>query len=146
LTQEKVAAALTIFGGRADLSEEDWQLADVIMAHSDAVRARVVATLAQRQRERNVARAGFEAERAVVVADAVEDAAVVRVCRGLLRALDRHDGAATGAELRRAVTGRDRGHVGTALDRLIAVGQVSVEATDNRGLDGKRYRRTGGAS
>jgi hypothetical protein len=146
LAQEKVAAALAIFAGRADIIEEDWQLAKVVMAHSDGVRARVVATLAQRARERNVARAAVEAERAVVVADAVEDGAVVRVCRGVVRALDRLGGEATEGQLRRAVAARDRGYIEESLSRLVGAGLVTVEATDNRGVEGRRYRRAGGAS
>lgn len=144
LARLKVAALLGILDGRAEAGEEDWHLAGIIMAKSDATRATVTAALAAVQRRGNLARGVQEGERSVIVTETVEKAAVKRVGRLLLAKLD---GTWTpGAPLRRALPGRDRPHFEAAMEHLIGAGQVEGEATDNMGPDGVRYRLAGSAS
>lgn len=134
LARLKVAAALTLLNGRVDVDDDDWALAAAVMAVSDATRGSVVAALAAKTREVNIARAEAEAERTVIVSERVEDAAVKRVGRTMLRALDRK-GPLASAKLRREIAGRDRQHFETALTRLVDAGRVVEEETD-RDSDG----------
>lgn len=132
LSRLKVAAALGIMQTRWSVTDDDWDLAGTIMGVSDHVRGRVARALASKAREANLARADAEASRAVHVGEKVADAATKRVCGVVMRKLRAADDWMAGAELRRAVAGRDRAHFTDALDRLIEAGQVVS--------DGPKYR------
>lgn len=144
LCREKIAAALGILDQRAEVSPADWELAGWVLGHSDATRAAVVAKLAARSAGQNMARARFEAHRAVIVADTVEAAAVARVGQVLTRLLDKTGGDrwAPHRELRSTLSNRDRGHFGAAIEHLVAAGQIEVTPSKR----GTQYRRRGGAS
>jgi hypothetical protein len=139
LARLKVATALGLLDQRAGVDEEDWQLAGVIMDVSDQTRAAVVTTLAATEKRRNTARGRAEAERAVMVDEARDEAAVKRVKRVMLRRLDAvgEEGETDGL-LRHAVASRDRGYAAEALARLVDDGIVDV---DRSGPRGARYRR-----
>lgn len=136
LCQEKVAAALGILDGRAEVSEEDWQLAGRLLAVSDATRATIIQELTAQTTERNTARAKAEAARAVIIADVVEREATARVAKSILRILERAAGWMTRTELRTRLASRDRGRFDPVVSHLIAVGQVIQEPTER----GTRYR------
>jgi hypothetical protein len=89
-------------------------------------------------RRANVAKGKAEAQRAVIVDEAREVAAMERIKRVILRRLDvvGEDGETRGL-LRRAVHSRDRGLFGQAIQQLVDEGFVDVE----QGLRGPRYRR-----
>jgi hypothetical protein len=109
-----------------------------VLAHSDKTRTHVVDTLARRAAQKNRARAHFEAARAVVVADTLEDAAVKRVARSVVRILGQGEGWMSHKDLRTRLASRDRAHFDVVVERLVAVGQVTAEATER----GTRYRCT----
>jgi hypothetical protein len=127
LARLKVAAALGLLDQRPEVSEEDWQLAGVVMDVSDRTRAAVVAALAAAEKRRNTVRGRAEADRAVMVDEARDEAAVKRVKRVILRRLDAvgEEGETDGL-LRHAVTSRDRGYAAEALARLVDDGIVDV--------------------
>jgi hypothetical protein len=141
LTRLKVAALLALFnGGRIEVTEEDWELSDVIMTVSNATRDACSASLAESARRANVARAVQDIERTDIAAEHAEK----RVAAALGRALRRREGWVARADLRRTLPGRDREFFESAIERLTAAGQVEVEAvqTDSMGreIDGCRYR------
>lgn len=92
LCREKVAAALGLLNGRAEISEDDWRLSDVVMTVSDHTRAQVVHELARQAAQRNRARGLNEAERVVIVEQRKEEAARASVAQAILRRLRSADG------------------------------------------------------
>lgn len=128
LARLKVAAALTIADGRCDVSDDDWQLAGVVMKQSDATRAAVAQTLSGAARERNASKAEAEADRSIIVSDREHDAALRRACRAVLRklqAVDEH--AAPRRVLRNAVQHRDRPLYDEACATLVSSGQIEAD-------------------
>jgi hypothetical protein len=150
LAQLKTAAALALLDGHAEVTEGDWQLGAVVADVSQRTRDRIVAGLQHVDRERNRRRGEAEADRAVVVAEKVEDAAERRVARLLQRKLATAGRWVTHADLRRMVAGRDRSYFDSAVDRIVASGAVEIESlgTDSldRQVDGRRYRIVAGAT
>lgn len=150
LCRLKAAAALALLEGRLEVTEDDWDLAGVLHRKSDATRAGVQRALAAASEQRNEARANAEAKRTVIVAEQVEDAAIRRVCKVIVRKLRREGGWTSAADVRRTVTSKDRGLVEEALARLLEVGQVAAEETSRdeagHGGSGVRYRLSEEAS
>ena len=136
LARLKVAAALALLEDRAEVGEEDWRLAAVVMGVSTRTRAAVVDVLASSSRERNRRRGEAEADRAIVVEAKTREAAVDRVARVIVRHLDRAGDWVIRSELRRGVTARDREHFDAAIDGLVEARTVMV---DEAGA-GTRYR------
>ncbi|KXK61962.1 hypothetical protein AWW66_11010 [Micromonospora rosaria] len=147
LTRLKVAALLALFDdGRPEITEEDWQLSEVVMAVSDRTRAVCAAALADSARRANVARAVQAVERDEIAANHTEQ----RVAAALARKLRREPGWIGRKDLRCSLRSPDRAHFDAAIERLVGAGQVEVEAVDTdsqgRRVDGARYRATGGGS
>jgi hypothetical protein len=127
LARLKVAAALALLEGRRDVTEQDWDLSGVVMAVSDRCRSGVTSYLASRTRAANAARGEAEADRAVTVAERLDDAHIKRVCQVIVRALQRGEGEwMTRRDVARTVAGRDRGVVDEAIGRLLDSGQIAV--------------------
>lgn len=137
LTRLKVAVALGLLDERYSVTEEDWDLAEIIMIASDATRAAVQDQLRRSAAKVNEARAHVEAARAVIVGGAVENDRVKRIARLITRKLaDAGNPGMMRSELRRALSHRDRPDFEGALDRLVEAGQVKVDDFDI----GVRYR------
>ena len=97
----------------------------------------MAATLAAAARTANAARAHAEADRDEVKEDRQDQ----RVARRLLAHLQRRDEWMNGADLRRALPSRDRPAFQSALDKLVAAGQVEPEDIIGPGQHpGVRYR------
>ncbi len=139
LSQLKVAAILALADTRLDVNDEDWQLAQTIIAKSNATRAGVEADLSAQTKRSITARAEAEAGRAVIVAERLEDAAIKRVCTVIVRRLRRAADWVPRHEVRKAAASRDRQYVDLALDRLIDAGQVIDDDVQGHG-SGIRYR------
>jgi len=140
LARLKVAAALALLDGRAEVAEDDWTLAGTVLDVSDRTRGRVVETLRRTSADTNHARAEAEGERAVVVAGKVEDAVVRRVAQLLTRKLAGTADGLSGGVLRHRLPGRDRVHFDTAVDRLVEAGQSTAERIRGQGTVGVHYR------
>ena len=136
LTRERLAAALGILNGRYGVTDEDWQLAGHLMDISAATRSQVVERLAEKKGQANRQRGEYEAERSVIVTEAVEDAAAKRVARSLVRHLA-DAGSMSHSELRRKTAKRDRIYFDNAVDRLLDAGQIETAETDQ----GTHYRK-----
>ncbi len=145
LARLKVGAALALLDGRAEVAEDDWTLAGTVLDVSDRTRGRVVETLRRTSADTNRARAEAEGERAVVVVEKVEDAAVRRVAQLLTRKLAATPAGMQHAVLRRRVTSADRKHFDAAIDRLLDAGQDTCEGIGGQGTDGVHYRVSDGA-
>lgn len=148
LARLKTAAALALLEGRAEVTDEDWELAGVVATLSTRTRERVGLELQRAEHHRNVARGEMEGQRAAVAADALNAAAAQRVARALLRMLA--DGAwASRKDLRGRLASRDRQLFEDAVDRLVDAGQIEVDAVSadalGREVTGQRYRVMRGA-
>jgi len=99
------------------------------MAVFDATRAGVVRYLATKREDANRARGQAEADRAVVVSETVEAAAVRRAGQTILRHLGAH-GDTPWSEARRRLTSGLRPHFEAAVDALAAAGAVVVETSE----------------
>lgn len=126
LSQLKAAAALALLDGRLEVTDGDWQLADVLTRWSTSVRAGVAATLRAANEARNVAQAEAEATRAEVVADRAAQAQHRRVCRHVMRRLADGEVVARSV-LRRTLSSRDRGAFDAAIEALVSTGQIAQE-------------------
>lgn len=122
LCRLKVMAALCVIDGRIEPNVEDWELSGVVMAHSDRVRASVVAELAETQRAEAEERGGLHG----VERDAAEGGAYAakldRVCGVILRGVERLQAAGKPVKestITRFIAGRDRAMKADALEALI---------------------------
>lgn len=142
LARLKVAAALALLDKRMAISDEDWRLAGIVMAVSDATRASVVATLAAQNRETNRARGKAEADRAVLVADAVDKRRVARVAHRVSLVLAKQTDWMRHRDLHRAIAARDRDALPDAIEALFTAGQIEVDTSEP---DRPSYRTIGAA-
>lgn len=147
LARLKVAAALGLLDGRAEVREDDWQLAGTVMAVSDATRGAVVRTLTERKHVANLARGKAEGERAAVAEQIREESATQRVCRAVRNSLAKQQSGdwTSHSELRGRLASKDRPHFDGAVDRLLDAGQMEAETYEYKGQSGRRYRLPGGA-
>lgn len=139
LARLKIAAALMWLNGRTDkVSEQDWDLAGVVMAMSKATRRsvqseqRAKAGVASRERGRQ------DAEREVAKAahmDDLEDAAISRVAERIRKML-RQENDRSKADFKRNF-GRDKKHFDQAVRSLMQVGDVELQPIPGKGDDAK---------
>lgn len=139
LARLKVAAALALLHGRAEVREDDWDLGGVVMRASDRVRAQVVEQLARDAAENNRRRGEAEGERAAVAAEVVDREAARRVAGRIVRHLSAAGGRASHSELRRKCAARDRGYFDAATDALLTAGRIVAEAADQHGQTSRHY-------
>ncbi|MBO1767055.1 hypothetical protein [Allobranchiibius sp. GilTou38] len=143
LCQLKVAAALGFLNGHAEVSDDDWDLAGVVMAVSDHTRGQIVATLSAKFRAASDARGRAEGQRAIASQEVVDEAATKRVAHRLRANLT--DDWTTRSTARRLLPSRDRDHFEDAIDSLLRVGDIDVEEADFRGQLRTHYRLARGA-
>ena len=138
LARLKVAVGLMWMNGRTDkVTEEDWDLAGVVMAVSTATRMDVQLALSTNQRRTDQARGRSDAVREIAKADALDavvEAKIARVAERIREKLRAKNGQAR-AQLKRKF-GPDKKHVDPALERLIAVGDVKLEPIEYKGNSG----------
>lgn len=162
LIRLKVAAALALLGdpkpgpnadlyphlhGRTNVTDDDWRLAGLIMAHLDSIRERTLAHLAEAKRQQNAAVGRAAAERQAIVDDTLEDRAIKKVCDWVRKRLPKSadpDGWTAHANLYRALDSERRRWLDAALDRLTQSGEVEANETAKtaagHGGTGRRYR------
>lgn len=135
LLREKIAAALDLLAGRAEVSEEAWRLAGIVLSVSDRARGACIKAISEKADRANSARAEREGERALIVGETIAEATLRRVSAAVLRRLQ--DGEwHSHADLRRSIRADARRYFEEAIERLEAAGQLERE---DRGT-GKRYR------
>ena len=135
LQRAKVAAALNHLAGQLGITDEAWDLAETVMATSDATRAAIVQALADKATDENTTRGRREGTRAAIADEAKAERAIPRVAAALMRTIARHHDMTAG-ELRKTLRSTDRDYYEAANERLTAAGQITAETT-NRGT---RYR------
>jgi hypothetical protein len=145
----KVAAALAILDGRAEVSAEDWALSGVVMDRSTATRQRMLDEIAADRRERNAAEAQAEAARKIIVDDQVEQKArgqaATMVRNKLAKATD-PDGWVPWSVLNRSAGKKYRDVLEDVVNGMVSSGVIEAHETQHRAGTGMAYRlrRTGG--
>lgn len=148
LTRERFAAGFALLAGHAQaegITADDWALAGTLLAVSDQTRNQVVDRLTRARTEQNRQRGEAEAERAAIVGERTEQAAVQRAGQAITRKLTREGDWVPAHTLRKTLAGALRQHFTAAIERLIEAGQIEAEAID-AGTGGTRYRLAGKAT
>lgn len=134
----KVAAALSLFDGRGDVTEEDWDLAGTVMVVSDRTRQECRDALSAAAIRANEARAEARAEASIVVADHTEVAALARTKTRVLTVIGSE--WMSSSEIHAKVTTKLRPHLERALSDLLESGTVAVVRDEYNGRERVRYR------
>ncbi|WP_372507743.1 bifunctional DNA primase/polymerase [Mycobacterium barrassiae] len=126
LTRLKVGFGLALLEGRKHITDDDWRIAGQLIGISNRVRAGLFATLADRKKKANAARAGEMADRQLIINDRLTDHRHRRVTKAILSKLQRV-GRATRRELAKAVTSSLRDDFDPVFDTLLENGTVKPE-------------------
>jgi hypothetical protein len=136
LARLKVAVGLMRMNGRTDkVTEEDWDLAGVVMCVSSATRATVQAALRSNETEAERERGRRDAEREVAKTERMQEADIARVAERI-RHLLRMENDRPKAAFRRNF-GRDKKHFDEALALLVRVGDVELQPIPGKGDDAR---------
>lgn len=139
LARLKVSVGLMWLNGRTDkVSEEDWDLAGIVLGVSNAARSSVLAAMKSNTTKAARARGRQDAVREAAKDEHLakaEDAAVARVAERIRKAL-RAENDQPKAAMRRNF-GRDKKHFDTALERLVGVGDVELQPIPGKGEDAR---------
>jgi len=117
LAQLKVAAALGALDGRHGVSEEDWDLADIIMRISRRTREYVQSELASAAQEANSKMANAEKHRRLIIEDGVDRDAAGKVRLNVLEKLTSR--SLTESGIKRLITPRHREYVEEVVAQLV---------------------------
>lgn len=145
LCRLKVAAALMWLDRRTDeVSEQDWELAGMVMAVSDATRRSVVAALADKAQASNRARGRADTVRAVAAEEARADMdaeRIERVAKNVVSILEDFGGEESRSNVRKKLMSRDRSIFDEHVEQeLIESGVIEVIESAGRGSKGYRLR------
>lgn len=149
LMREKVAASLAILNGRADMNEEDWELAGTIMQVSNATRQQVIDKVAKEHRQQNISRGKADGYKRVASDSVVDKEQTKRASDTMKRKLEKTPGEwVSGGDLRRAL-GRPeiRKYYDQGMEHLeISLGtKLESKKVENRnGAIGMHYRLIAG--
>jgi hypothetical protein len=141
LTRLKAAAALGIFDGRSNVTDDDWSLSGILMEVSDLTRESVLAQLRKASAEQNVAQAYAEASRATIIAGATDLEARSQTEQNITRNLIKSGGSMARNDLRRCLNSRLRGYFDEAIISMEEKGEIeSSEIGTDRSGPGQGYR------
>lgn len=131
LCREKVTVALMVIDGRQVATEEDWDLAGIVMAKSDQVRASVQKVLALASTAANVAEGTAMGERQDAASEKKLQIAVSRIRTKVVKRLSSGE-VISHSSLRGRFHSRDRDAFDVAINQLVSENQVQVteEMTD----------------
>ena len=140
LTRLKLAAALSLFDGRTDVTDDDWSLSGLIMEVSDQTRESVAAELRKATAERNVSQGHAEAARARIVSTVTDDDNRQKAAQRILTVLEKQQKWVAGSAIRRELRSALRDYFSEAIDYLAENGQILVRETKpGHGLPGVEY-------
>jgi hypothetical protein len=127
LCRIKVAAALALLHGQREVTDEFWDMSEMVMKVSQATRAGVERHLAEQNEKVNRARGRAEGVRAVEAENVREDASVKRVGQNIVHVLEKLDGGSgKRSDIRRKIKADIRDLFDYALDALVTAGLVEV--------------------
>ncbi len=140
--REKLAYALAVLDGRAEMSVEDWRLAGIACAVSDHTRAWVQAELEIAAKEDAVKRGALMGVSSAAADDEKTQAVTERqrrIAQWILAKLP-----ATQRELTQGIFSRDRPYLASTLERLESAGKIrSATAKRRNGQQVKQWVKDG---
>lgn len=137
LARLKIAVGLMWMNGRTDkVSEQDWDLAGVVLAVSNATRGSVLEAMRSSVTKAAQALGRRDAEREVVKEEVLHDRKIARLADGLREKL-RAENDQPVNKLSKRFRGPDRGFVRPALELLQRVGDVELRAIEYQGNAGQ---------
>lgn len=139
-TRLKIAAALGLLDGRASVNDQDWYLATLVMARSDATRAGIRHHIAEQARASNTAKARARAEGEIVAEQVIDNDRTTRMIKAIVRWLESAPDGLTRSEIRRKAKSAARDYIDPALDHLLEEGVITAEDLSYQGQSGMRYR------
>lgn len=150
LCRLKVAAALMWLDRRTDeVSEQDWELAGIVMAVSDATRRSVVEALADKAQASNRARGRADTVRAVAAEEARADMdaeRIERVAKNVVSILEDLGGEESRSNVRKKIAKRDRSFFEERVEQdLVESGLIEKVEHEYRGTKGFRLRLIDGS-
>lgn len=131
-TRMKVAAGFAVLDERTAANNDDWNLAGILMAVSDGIRARAVAELQRAADRADDALGRREGVRQAAAMEAVAKSSVQRIAPKIRKRLLSAGGEMATSEARRQCAHRDRDYFDDAIEALVAAGDVVIRDT-NRG-------------
>jgi hypothetical protein len=143
LLQLKIAAILAVLDSRYEIAEDDWDLAGMVRAASDATRATAQAAVAAEQTKREEASRGRQARAAVASVEAVNRQQVTVAARRIAERVWAEPDGVTSTALRRALTKPDREVLSEAIARAVAAGWIVEEREASHTGSDKRTLRPG---
>lgn len=143
LAREKLAAAFGLLAGRPSIEDEDWQLAGVLAEVSAATRQSVADELTRRSAQENERRAVARGRADVITSETVDEAKEKRAGQAIMRRLERAngDGWITAGALRRALRSTVREAFESAVEHLLATGQIEAREREYQGAVTAEYRK-----
>lgn len=151
LARLKVAVALMVLNGRYDkVSDDDWELAGMVMAVSDRTRESVQDKIAAEMLERNRS-AGKAAAYRELAADetkaGLHDKKIRRVAGNILKVLEKLGGKAARKQVRDGIAYRDRApYFDDAEELLISKGRISKTEIMVNGTEGHELELLSGGT
>lgn len=126
MTRLKVAVGLMVLNGRYDtVTDEDWNLAGVVMQISDRTRREVEKAIAADAHTANQSRGKAEAQREIAKAEVLQKDGLARVCNRITKRLS--DVGAMERSAVRSFLGRDKNLMDEAVELLAARGEVELD-------------------
>ncbi|NKU37737.1 DUF3987 domain-containing protein [Rhodococcus hoagii] len=126
MTRLKVAVGLMVLNRRYDtVTDEDWNLAGVVMQISDRTRREVEKTIAAEAHTANQSRGKAEAQREIAKAEVLQKDGLSRVCNRIAKRLS--DVGAMERSAVRSFLGRDKNLMDEAVELLAARGEVGLD-------------------
>jgi Bifunctional DNA primase/polymerase, N-terminal len=135
LLKLRVAGLLGLLDGRSAINTEDWQLADALLKHSDAVRGWVLSEARRRTADANIGAAKRQAEREAVIEESARDRALRSAAKAAWRVAEKATTAGSKASRRQimlGIQGRDRKHVTVdeAIDEAVRLDWIAPLGDD----------------
>ena len=138
-TRLKVAAALATLARRLEVSEEDWQLAGVIMDVSDRQRRLCESAMRDVSAQANKSRAEAAGVAATITGEVKNRAMIQKAAAAVKRRLDKTPGDwAASSDIRRATRADQRPYFEDAIDALLDAGDIEETSAEH---GGRRFRR-----
>ena len=139
LVIEKIGAGLMLLDGRLTLTEEDWELAELVFATSTAVRSTVVRRIQEEATTSEEAYDSRLARRQVRIEEGTERAQLARTKVAVLRII-RREPQSRRNEIRRDLSGKaQRDCLDAAIDELASEGAIRQVEIAGQGQPGVVY-------
>lgn len=138
LTRLKLAAALGLLNGHQGVTDEDWRLAELVMAKSNETRNHVIAKMGEKAHTENEIRGRADGHREAAKTAVIDREMIRKVAEKVLKKLT-NDWKPRN-ELRGKLNSTDRKYFEDVIEHLLIAGQVESRDVVYQGQPGHEYR------